>query len=140
MEIYLNDELYSRQIGAIQSDALLYPLPGRASGHVGDLDAHRLQLIPDAVSFGKILCLFGLAPCQHQSIDCRVPFAGDGIAAGGLGLLSIRISMLAQSWLSVPPAPELILSLIHISTPIWTTTERQPAKRACNSFSTKSRR
>ena len=29
---------------------------------------------------------------------------------------------------------------LYISTPIWTTTERQPAKRACNSFSTKSRR
>ena len=36
-------------------------------------------------------------------------------------------------------SPDL-LGMQYISTPIWTTTERQPAKRACNSFSTKSRR
>ena len=63
----------------------LNSFPNRAAGYVGDLDALRLQLIPDPVGLGKIFGLLGTAPGQHQGVDLRIALSGDGVSAGGLG-------------------------------------------------------
>ena len=63
----------------------LDPLPAGPVLPIGDLNALRLQLVPNPVRLGKVFGLLSLVALQNQRVDSRVPLAGDGIAASGLG-------------------------------------------------------
>lgn len=69
----------------------LHPFPHRPTGHVGDLNALGLQVVPDAVGLGEVLRLFGVRTLQYQRVDGRVALALDGEAVIlGIGHIGIH--------------------------------------------------
>ena len=77
------------QSAFLRNAMVLYPLPAGTVLGVGNLDALRFQLVPDAVGLGKILCLLCLIPLHHQRVNSGIALTGDGVPACGLSALSL---------------------------------------------------